>query len=211
MLRSRLEIPGLPRALRPTRRARRVKGAYPLRYAPFAQRRSTVLGQARRPLGFLRRLLRFIPFLLLVALPGQETRAAEIDAVKELARDLVCLCGTCNRESLATCICGYAQSQRADIGTSLDAGSTKDQVIADWVSRFGQKVLATPPAQGYNLLAWIMPFALMLVGIFLLRWVLVNWRRARDRTVVDAEAPQPSLSDQHRVQLQRELDQYDEN
>ncbi|NKB67917.1 MAG: hypothetical protein GKR89_12725 [Candidatus Latescibacteria bacterium] len=153
---------------------------------------------------------RLVLLLLLVAVPVPKAGAADSHVVKEVAHDLVCLCGTCNRESLATCLCGYAQEQRDELGAALDAGQTKDRIIADWVARFGNKVLATPPAQGYNLLAWIVPFVLLLAGVVLLRWVLVNWRATHAQTAPAAHASQPERSGAHRAQLQRELDQFDE-
>ena len=145
--------------------------------------------------------------ILLLALPGsgQAATAAEI---KTVARDMVCLCGDCNRESLATCICGFAQSERSRIGAALDAGQQQQQIMAQFVEEYGPVVLALPPAEGSNLLAWIAPILLLLLGIILVRSVLRTWRRAP----ADGATAEPATGGGgtgYEERLRRELDQYD--
>ena len=145
--------------------------------------------------------------LLLLALPGA-SRAATSAEIKPVARDMVCLCGDCSRESLATCLCGFAQSERDRIGGALDDGQQQQQIIAQFVQEYGPVVLASPPAKGSNLLAWIAPILLLLVGIVLVRSVLLNWRRAP----ADEAAAEPATGGGgtgYEERLRRELDQYD--
>ena len=104
--------------------------------------------------------------LFLLAISVASVRAASPEAIKEVAAELVCLCGDCARESLATCLCGFATQQREDIGSSLDGGKTAQETIDEYVSEYGQMVLASPPAEGINLLAWITPFAALVFGVF---------------------------------------------
>ena len=112
--------------------------------------------------------------LFLLAISVASIRAASSEAIKEVAAELVCLCGDCARESLATCLCGFATQQREDIGSSLDGGKTAQETIDEYVSEYGQMVLASPPAEGINLLAWITPFAALVFGVFLIRSILRN-------------------------------------
>lgn len=135
--------------------------------------------------------------------------AATPEQIKEIAKELVCLCGTCNRESLATCTCTeFAVPHREAIGAAMDAGRTKEAIVADYVSRFGQMVLAAPPPEGYKLLAWIAPFAALLLGIVLVRAVLLNWRKNHP-AVPHAPQSAPAESGEYRQRLQRELDAFD--
>ena len=83
--------------------------------------------------------------LFLLAISVASVRAASPEAIKEVAAELVCLCGDCARESLATCLCGFATQQREDIGSSLDGGKTAQETIDEYVSEYGQMVLASPP------------------------------------------------------------------
>ena len=115
----------------------------------------------------------------MLGLASPPAHGATPEETKGIARDLVCLCGDCNRESLATCQCGFAAERRAEIGDALDRGRAATEVVAQFVETYGQIVLATPPPEGYNLLAWITPFAIMVLAAALLRSVLVNWKRGR--------------------------------
>ena len=136
-------------------------------------------------------------------------RAVTPEEIKVVAKELVCLCGTCNRESLATCACSeFAVPQREVIGAALDAGKTKDEIIADFVSRYGQMVLASPPPEGYKLFAWIAPFVALLLGVVVVRSVLFKWRR-------EHAAPQPpppatpAGPEAYNQRLQQELKDFD--
>lgn len=140
--------------------------------------------------------------------------------IKEVARELVCLCGSCNRESLATCICSaFAVPEREVIGDALAAGQTPQQIVDSFVERFGPRALAAPPARGYTLLAWIGPFVGLAFGVVLVRQVLLRWRRdhaspqisiaARD-DAFDADTAAAAANDNPvRQRLKRELDEFD--
>lgn len=80
---------------------------------------------------------------------------------------LVCQCG-CNM-ILKVCNhvnCPSAVPMRHSIETQLLAGAPDDSIVAGFVEEHGLKVLSSPPTQGFNLAAWVMPgFALVLGGI----------------------------------------------
>lgn len=135
--------------------------------------------------------------------------------IKEVAKDLVCLCGSCNRESLATCICtAFAVPEREVIGEALAAGETHEQIVESYVERFGPRVLATPPASGYTLLAWVGPFVGLVFGVLLVRQALLRWRRVH--TAAESVAKSDGSSDSNpvdgnpmRQRLEQELDEFD--
>ncbi len=141
--------------------------------------------------------------LFLLAISVASIRAASSEAIKEVAAELVCLCGDCARESLATCLCGFATQQREDIGSSLDGGKTAQETIDEYVSEYGQMVLASPPAEGINLLAWITPFAALVFGVFLIRSIL--------RNRMQEASPTSTVETAQRDRLQRELERFDED
>lgn len=149
-------------------------------------------------------LLLMAAFLLAAPVPGN---AATPEEIKVVAKDLVCLCGSCNRESLATCTCGeFAVPQREVIGAALDAGKSHDEIVADFISRYGQMVLASPPPTGYRLLAWIAPITALLLGVFLVRTVLLKWRREHVQTQPVATTTGPH---EYNQRLQQELKDFD--
>ena len=140
---------------------------------------------------------------VLFAIAGPRAHAATPEETKGIARELVCLCGDCNRESLATCQCGFAADRRAEIGAALDGDSGGAEIIAQFVETYGSIVLATPPPKGYNLLAWIIPFALMLLAAAFLRSVLVRWKRGKAAHALPFPPPDHSARDRDDVVQQR--------
>lgn len=142
--------------------------------------------------------------LLLLSTLVAPVQAASPEAIKKVAAELVCLCGDCARESLATCLCGqFAVPQREYIGSLLDGGKTAQEIIDEYVSKYGQMVLASPPAEGINLLAWITPFVALIFGVFLIRSIL--------RNRMQQIPPTPTVETAQRDRLQRELERFDED
>jgi cytochrome c-type biogenesis protein CcmH len=67
----------------------------------------------------------------------------------------------------------------ADLGKQIDEGKSDDQIIASFVEKYGSTVLAAPPVSGFNLTAWIMPFAALAIGglaaVYFLRRFRAQW------------------------------------
>ena len=146
---------------------------------------------------------------LLAWTPARSEAAAEItpEQIKEVAADMVCLCGSCNRESLATCVCtAFAVPQRAAIGRLLVEGESPEQIVAGYVESFGTQVLASPPG-GYRVVGFLTPVVILLVGVVVVRTVLVSWRRS-PKAAESGETP-PAKGDQYSERLKRDLDSFD--
>jgi cytochrome c-type biogenesis protein CcmH len=92
----------------------------------------------------------------------------------ELERELMCpTCGTVLELSHAPA----ADRMRAFIRTRIAAGDTKEQIKAGLVRDFGKVVLASPPREGFDLLAWLLPLvgvplAAIIIGVIAMRWQL---------------------------------------
>lgn len=153
--------------------------------------------------------------LLALALLTAPAAPATNKEIKEVARDLVCLCGDCNRESLATCMCtSFAVPERENIGQLLDKGKSRREIIDEYVSMYGQLALAAPPREGYSLLVWLAPFAILVFGMFFVRSVLLNWAgvgnstpKAEPAAILKAATTE---NNEQRERLRRELDRFDE-
>ena len=102
-------------------------------------------------------MVRFARTLLLLAflLP----QAAYSDVVDDLGAQLLCQCGHCGY-LLGNCGM-HGCSSRAEmtqyIEQSLAEGKNENEIVQDFKIKYGVKVLATPPAEGFNLLVWILP------------------------------------------------------
>ncbi|HUA98948.1 MAG TPA: cytochrome c-type biogenesis protein CcmH [Terracidiphilus sp.] len=100
--------------------------------------------------------------------------------LSNLDHRLMCMCGCA--QLLGECDhvgCPDRGQETADLEQQIAAGMT-DQQILDWfAAKYGETVLAAPPARGFDLVAWIAPFAVFgaaLLGTILLirRWASVS-------------------------------------
>jgi cytochrome c-type biogenesis protein CcmH/NrfF len=115
---------------------------------------------------------------------------------RELQQNLICMCGTCGRQLLSQCQCGYAQKMRAELATLITAGRTREQVIDYYIAKYGsQEPLAQPIDEGFNRLAWAVPYMLGATGLLVTGLVAVRWTRrgatarAADLSATDRNAP----------------------
>ena len=105
------------------------------------------------------------------------TSALELD----LRRSLVCMCGSqgCGKKLVAECTCAVAAETRAELKNLVAEGLTKDEVLRFYIDKHGsQEPLAAPLNEGFNRLAWFVPYLLATTGAVALGGALVRWTRA---------------------------------
>jgi cytochrome c-type biogenesis protein CcmF len=110
---------------------------------------------------------------------------------RDLQQNLICMCGTCGRQLLSQCQCGYAQNMRAELAKLVTAGRTREQVIDYYIAKYGsQEPLAQPIDTGFNRLAWAVPYMLGATGLLVTGLVAVRWtRRGASARAADASSP----------------------
>jgi cytochrome c-type biogenesis protein CcmH len=128
--------------------------------------------------------------------------------VHEVASQLKC--PVCQGESVADSPSTISQQMRAVIRQQLQSGKSEQEVIQYFVDRYGEQIVWSPPWQGFTLLAWLVPIALVLVGAFLLFTVLRSWRTAPfTRPAVDDNAELADIDEadleRYRAQVEDEL------
>jgi cytochrome c-type biogenesis protein CcmH/NrfF len=136
---------------------------------------------------------------LLVAMPALASQTTQ-QAVEE---SLTCQCGcgltvhSCNHIQ-----CSSGEPMKEEIRRRLVAGESKDTILAYFAGKYGEKVLSSPTMSGFNWLAWVTPFAaVMLAGLTV---VVVVRRRVHQREA--APPPPPAPADPAlRARLEREL------
>lgn len=111
---------------------------------------------------------------------------------KDLYKSLICMCGTCGRQLVGECTCGYAADMRAEIGNLVKMGLTRDQVLQYYIKKYGsQEPLAMPVDKGFNRLAWLLPYVLGAGGLLMLGSAAIKWSRHPTTTAATA-APAPA-------------------
>jgi cytochrome c-type biogenesis protein CcmH len=68
---------------------------------------------------------------------------------------------------------------RRFVRRSCRAGLTSGQVKDRLVGQFGEEVLAAPPARGFDLLAWLVPAAVLGCGALVAALIARSWARGR--------------------------------
>ena len=106
--------------------------------------------------------------------------------VHDVASQLKCL--VCQGESVADSPATLSQQMRENIRQQLQSGKSEPEVIQYFVSRYGDRILLSPPSQGFTLLAWLVPIALLLGGTLLLFGVLRNWHTQSSRGSIENDA-----------------------
>jgi cytochrome c-type biogenesis protein CcmH/NrfF len=120
---------------------------------------------------------RFLPAVLLGALlllsAGDDS--ARID---RLGHQMMCACG-CN-QILLECNhvgCSYSSRMRNELVAAVDAGDSDGAVLQTFIQKYGTTVLAAPTMIGWvNRAAWVMPYAVLGLGILLVAFVVRVWR-----------------------------------
>ena len=102
--------------------------------------------------------------------------------VGDIAQELTCTCG-CNMVVSAcegTMDCGAAADIKNQILAKLSIGQSKEEIIAFFVSRHGEKILSAPTKRGFNLVAWVLPFVAFIFGIGAVYALLKDWTSQKE-------------------------------
>lgn len=83
--------------------------------------------------------------------------AQEVDPEQQLAIERQLLCPQCVNERLDQCARAICDDMRATIREQLAAGTPPDQIVFFFRARYGERVLAQLPREGFNLLlfGWV--------------------------------------------------------
>ncbi len=143
--------------------------------------------------------LRALVFGLVLLLPGGAA-AADLTLQQRIETQLMCYCG-CANLTVRACTCGTAAAIREEIAGRLDRGETPEQVVAAFVQRHGEQIRSAPTKAGFDLLAWVMPFVVILAAGGALVWVARGWAGSS----ADAPAPAGGPSGDGLTERQREI------
>jgi len=104
--------------------------------------------------------------------------------------------------------CGSREAMTTLITQKIDQGQSEEQIIQFFIAQYGEQVLAAPPKRGFNLMAWIMPFAALLFGAGIIYITLKKWvrRETQSQTYIIVEEE----DEKYRHQLEEELKEFAE-
>lgn len=130
-----------------------------------------------------------------------------------LSHRMMCTCG-CN-QLLGECNhVGCPDSPRLldELRTAIGSGQTDQQILAAFAAKYGATVLAAPTTHGFDLVAWIAPFAVFaaaLLGTILLvrRWSGISGVQTQAAVSKDPAGLNPQDRERHeRVRRETGMD-----
>jgi cytochrome c-type biogenesis protein CcmH/NrfF len=134
------------------------------------------------------------------------TGAADTKArFDKLGHQIMCSC-SCN-ELLLECNhvgCPNSDGMRQELMAGVDRGDSDKTIFAGFVDKYGPTSLAAPPVEGFNIVGWVMPFAVLILGIGGTALLIRKWRL---RTVpMPPPSTTPRFSDiRDRIRRETEL------
>jgi cytochrome c-type biogenesis protein CcmH len=113
------------------------------------------------------------------------------------------MCPTCHT-TLDQSDAAAAQRIKHYIAMRIDRCATAGQIKSELVTNFGAGILAAPPHEGFDLLAWWLPLGGILAGALLLAAGV--WRWSRRRGPEPPAAPLDPATDRRIDELLAELE-----
>jgi cytochrome c-type biogenesis protein CcmH/NrfF len=147
----------------------------------------------------------------LAAAPGASLAAGGNQApppkttLPDVEDEVMCpVCGTALNLSSSP----QADRERVFIRKQIAEGKTKAQIEDALVAQYGTEVLAEPPKSGFDLTAWLVPGAAILLAAIAIAIALRRWRRAGGGGPPSGKAG-PPLDPADSERLDADLARYD--
>jgi cytochrome c-type biogenesis protein CcmH len=131
------------------------------------------------------------------------------DRVRALGNMLHCKCG-CNA-SVTECNmlqCHFSDPVRMELLTMVEAGRDNDDILDAMVGKYGKDILRRPPAEGFYMLSYAMPYVGLAAGLALIGLLLRFYLRRRPAAALAAGEASPELN-RYQAQIDKDLSDLD--
>ena len=155
-------------------------------------------------IGFMGLALLLISFFLPALAQGSGPTDDEVNAI---ARQLYC--PVCENIPLDACGTVACEQWRGIIRDKLAEGWTEDQIKEYFVAQYGDRVLAEPPASGFNWLAYLIPILVFVGGLILLGLGFRKWKEEKPVRATSRQSkkgpPLPKADEEYLQRVEQEL------
>ena len=104
--------------------------------------------------------------------------ASDQDArFQSLGHKVMCVC-SCN-QVLLECNhvgCTYSDRMRGELAAFVDRGDSDDLTLQAFVQKYGPTVLIAPTTTGFNRVAWVMPYLVLMLGLTTVMLIARTWK-----------------------------------
>jgi cytochrome c-type biogenesis protein CcmH len=131
------------------------------------------------------------------------------DEVNMVSRRLYC--PVCPNERLDACQTQACINWREDIRSQLEAGRSEDEIVADFVQRYGERAAGTPLDPTLRALSLYTPYVIAGIALVVGVVTFLRWRgqRSAAKMVADGATPLSNIApdDDYRQLVERDLNE----
>ena len=153
---------------------------------------------------FTLKLRRLIAICVLLSLAVSVSLAEDTNArFSSLGHKMICGCG-CN-QILLECNhvgCPLSDGMRNELTAALQRGDSDSLILQSFVQKYGPTILAAPTGAGFDRVAWVTPFAVLLLGLLAAVAIIRSWR---GEPLAAGAAPGPANDLVDRVRRETDL------
>ncbi len=123
----------------------------------------------------------------------------------DLNHRLMCTCGCA--EILGECNhvgCPNSDGELNELRAGIAAGDSDEKIFDTFAAKYGATVLAAPPASGFNLVAWIAPFAVFAAALLGTILLVRHWSAGKSEPATETADPEMNAL---RARVRRETGQ----
>ena len=132
------------------------------------------------------------------------------EALQKTAREIygLIMCPLCAGQTIAQSNNETSSQMRDLVLKKLRQGETKEEILQYFESRYGERIMAKPNKEGFNLILWVFPFVVVALAAILIYFLIRRWSTRVQMTPV-AHFDEDQLSE-YKERLEKELKQFDE-
>lgn len=144
----------------------------------------------------------FVLSVLVVPALAQDGNSVTDDEVNEVAKKLYC--PVCENIPLEYCGTAACDDWRYEIRLQLEAGLSEQEIVEDFIARFGDRVVGVPQDPLLAAISMVVP--ILMIGASLLAVLFLGVRWVRNRPEPTAVAAEPTAdASPYRDILERDL------
>ncbi len=133
--------------------------------------------------------------------PGIELRA------KAIEEKIIAPC--CWTQPVSQHYSEAASRIRKQIREMLSAGKSEEEILDYYVAEYGERILASPRARGFNILAYVLPWVGLAAGIAVLGLALRRWLSRGTANETEALPTESARDAEYDERIERELRRLD--
>ena len=124
-------------------------------------------------------ILCFALWTPVLAREAADSSTVDVTALSAIRRQLACYCG-CGmtvQDCLGGMVCSESRALSKEVSQFMEQGKSREQILQAMSTKYGERILSAPTKQGFNLMAWVLPFLALGLGGVVVAMVVNRWRR----------------------------------